>query len=278
MVFRIKKIAFFWLLLCWVSSFSQTDKSEQQREVERYVSQGYKAANDDDFHHAEANYRTAVGKDEKHTVASYNLGTLYYENEKNDEALDRFAQATEVATTKDERHKAYHNLGNALMNQKNYSGAVEAYKNALRNNPNDDETRYNLALAKKMLEENPNEDGGGGDNQDQEDQQQQDQNQEDKGDQEENKDNQEGDQENENNEGDDKEDDNQGDDKEDKGKPDEQNKNEENQAPPQPKEGQLSPQQIQSLLEAMNNEEKKVQEKLNLEKQKGTPTKSEKDW
>src|SRR5690606_34561729 len=149
------KIAVFGLLLCWVSSFSQTDKSEQKREIERYVSQGYKAANDDDFHNAEANYRTAVGKDEKHTVASYNLGTLYYENEKNDEALDRFAQATEVATTKDEKHKAYHNLGNALMNQKNYSGAVEAYKNALRNNPNDDQTRYNLALAKKMLEENP---------------------------------------------------------------------------------------------------------------------------
>lgn len=273
----MKKIVFYIALFCGAVSFSQT-KDEQMREVERHVSQGYQDAREGNFNEAEANYRTAIGKDEKHTVAAYNLGELYYKNDKNDEALNRFSQAAEIAETKSEKHKAYHNLGNAMMNQKNYSGAVEAYKNALRNNPNDDETRYNLALAKKMLEENPDDEGGGGDNQDQEDQQQQDQNQEDKEDQQENKDNQEGDQEDESDQGEEKEDDSQGDDQKDKGKPEEQDNNEENQQPPQPKEGQLSPEQIQSLLEAMNNEEKKVQEKMNLEKQKGTPAKSEKDW
>jgi len=161
------------------------------------------------------------------------------------------------------------------MNQKNYAGAVEAYKNALRNNPKDDETRYNFALAKKMLEQNPQDDGGSGDEQNQEDSQDQEE-QESEGD------NQEGEQ----GEGDDKEqegenekDSGEGDDEQ-EGSPEEQQGegDEGEEQPPKPIEGQLSPQQIQSLLDAMNNEEKKVQDKMNAEKQKGTPTRSDKDW
>ena len=60
-----------------------------------------------------------------------------------------------TAKTATQKHKAFHNLGNVFMKEKNYTEAVEAYKNALRNNPSDDETRYNYALAKKMLKENP---------------------------------------------------------------------------------------------------------------------------
>src|SRR5690606_11862131 len=166
-----------------------------------------------------------------------------------------------------EKHKIYHNLGNVFMNEKQYRAAVEAYKNALRNNPKDEETRYNLALAKKMLEEQGDEGGGGEDDQ-------QEENQDEK---------EEGEDKEEQNQG------NQGDDNEDKGDKGEEeqqapeeseadDKKGENEGQPQPREGKLSPQQVQSLLEAMNNEERKVQEKINAEKQKGVKTKPEKDW
>ena len=68
-----------------------------------------------------------------------------------------------------EKHKAYHNLGNTFMNDKKYQEAVESYKEALRNNPKDDETRYNLALAKDLLEKNPPQGGGGDDDKEEED-------------------------------------------------------------------------------------------------------------
>src|SRR5690554_379100 len=152
------------------------------------------------------------------------------------------------------------------MNEKKYQEAVESYKNALRNNPNDDETRYNLALAKDLLDKNPPPP------QDSEDQNQ-----------DKNEDNQDQDnQENQEDQGDDKEDKDQGDQNEDKGdegKPDEPKEGEDDQPQQQqPVPGQLSPEQVKSLLEAMNNEEKKVQEKINAEKQKGVKVQSDKDW
>ena len=132
------------------------------------------------------------------------------------------------------------------------SEAVLAYKNALRNNPNDDETRYNLALAKKCEEE--------------QEQNNDDENKDDKEDKNEEK-------------------------KDDKNKNDQQDKNDENQndknkdnkKSDQPKENKnqqskLSPEQIKNLLKAMENAEKKVQAKVNDKKQKGTKVVSEKDW
>jgi hypothetical protein len=168
------------------------------------------------------------------------------------------------------------------MNEKKYTEAVEAYKNALRNNPNDDETRYNLALAKDMLEKNPpppqddkqddkdkKDQKDDKDKKDEKDKQDQDkQNEGDKGDQKENQD-----------KGDENQEKREGDKDKDQGQPD-QPKDEKGDKPQQqqPVPGQLSPQQVKSLLEAMNNEEKKTQDKINAEKQKGAKVKTDKDW
>lgn len=261
-------------LLSFSLAFSQSKEREKTaREVQQLVSEANKDYVEGNFSSAEAKYRQAIGKDAKNVTAKYNLGNMYYESEKNEEAIRRYVQAAEVSETKYEKHKAFHNLGNAFMNQKNYAGAVDAYKNALRNNPQDDETRYNLALAKKMLEQNPQDDGGSGDEQNQEDSQQQ-EDQESEGD---NQEGNEGDSQENEDDSDNGEDTDEGDDKEDKGSPEEQQGDSEDQTP-QPVEGQLSPQQIQSLLEAMNNEERKVQDKINAEKQKGATIKSDKDW
>lgn len=164
------------------------------------------------------------------------------------------------STSKSEKHKAYHNIGNILMKNKKCKEAVEAFKNALRNDPTDDETRYNLGLAKECAEQQKDDDKGNDKDKDK-DKKDEDKKDQDKQD---------------NKEGDDKKDE-EGkpkDDKQDKGKGDE--KKDEKKQQPQP--GQLSPQQIKNLLEAMNNQEQKVQEKINAEKQKGVKVKTEKDW
>ena len=103
---------------------------------------------------AESDFRVSQAtNEEKKAVANYNLGNSIYRQNQPSEAKYKFLNAIETAKTKEEKHKAFHNLGNAFMLEENYSAAAEAYKNALRNNPYDEETRYNYALAKKKQKE-----------------------------------------------------------------------------------------------------------------------------
>tara|TARA_B110001452_G_scaffold261389_1_gene260135 strand:+ start:98 stop:883 length:786 start_codon:yes stop_codon:yes gene_type:complete len=252
-----------------MSSQTKVSKVLEQDAIQAalHLSQGALAIENNEFITAEVAYRKAIAIEENKATGSYNLGNAYYKNNKNEEALSRFVNAAKVATTKPQAHQAFHNLGNALMNQKEYSRAVEAYKNALRNNPSDDQSRYNLALAKDLLEKNPPQEGEDDqdkeqDNQDKKDQQDKNQDQE-----KDLKDNQDSE-------------DKKGDEQEDKKEPqepkDEQAKQDQQQQ--QPADGQLSPQQVKNLLESMNNQEKKVQDKINAKKQKGVKIKSEKDW
>src|SRR5690606_35405368 len=179
-----------------------------------------------------------------------------------EEAIERDHQAAELAEEKPLKHKAFHNKGNAFFQQKKYPEAIEAYKDALRNNPGDEETRYNLALAKKMWEQEK-QDGGGDSNQDKDGDQQEEQKEDDQqGNDPEQDQDQDGEQQKK--EGGDQQDEQQKD-PESQGegqKPQDQNEGEkpidqQQQQPQQPVPGQLSPQQIKSLLEAMGNEERK---------------------
>tara|TARA_R100000935_G_scaffold36196_1_gene57060 strand:+ start:180565 stop:181467 length:903 start_codon:yes stop_codon:yes gene_type:complete len=282
----------FALLTLFTAEISAQEKDENDvqdeqrkllRETKELVSDASLALADDKFVEGEAEYRKAIAINPKSETAKYNLGNAYYNKEKNDEAMSRFKQAAAVATSKTDKHSAFHNLGNTFMNAKKYQDAVDAYKNALRNNPNDDETRYNLALAKDMLEKNPPK-GGDGDNKDQDknkDKNDQEENQDKKDEEGKDKEGNEGDEKEDKDQGDDKDDEKKGDNEEDKGKPDKPNEGEQDKADKQqqqPQPGQMSPQQIKNLLEAMNNEEQKVQEKINAKKQKGAKVKSEKDW
>merc|ERR1711974_466079 len=96
-------------------------------------------------------------------LAKYNLGNLYYTKDKVSEAGEKYVTAETASEEKELKHKSAHNLGNTFMRDKKYAKAVEAYKQALRNNPSDDETRYNLALAKSLLEKEQKDGGGGND-------------------------------------------------------------------------------------------------------------------
>ena len=271
----LKRAGLYIIIVC--SALQMTSQTKVSKALEQdaiqaafHLSQGALAIENNEFITGEVAYRKAIAIEENKATGSYNLGNAYYKNNKNEEALSRFVNAAKVATTKPQAHQAFHNLGNALMNQKEYSGAVEAYKNALRNNPSDDQSRYNLALAKDLLEKNPPQEG--------EDDQDKDQDNQDKKDQQDKKDDQDKDQDQEKDPKDKK-----GDEQEDKKEPqepkdpkDEQAKQDQQQQ--QPADGKLSPQQVKNLLESMNNQEKKVQDKINAKKQKGIKIKSEKDW
>lgn len=242
------------------------DKKKQQSND--FIYEG-NATVDKDFVGAEMSYRKAISSNPNNATGNYNLGNAYYSSGLYDEALNRHIEAANSANTKKEKHKAFHNIGNVLMQQKQCKKAVEAYKNALRNDPTDDETRYNLALAQECANKQGEGDDGEKDqkeDQKEKDKQEQDQNKDDKkeGDNDEDKNDENQDQNDQkNNEGEDKKDEN--------GKP----KEDKNQKPQQ---GKLSPQQIKNLLEAMSNQEKKVQDKVNAKKVKGEKVKTEKDW
>ncbi|NRD18802.1 aerotolerance regulator BatC [Winogradskyella eckloniae] len=263
--------------------FSQ-DPNELQLKAEKNATNLVYKANElvgsDNYIEAEMAYRKAISEAPSKAVGSYNLSHSYFRKGNFDESLFRSQEAAKNATTKDEKHRAFHNMGNILMQNEACKEAVEAYKNALRNNPNDEETRYNFALAKECAEQQN--DGGGEDNkedenkdeeQDKEDEQKKEDENKDEKDNKDKKD--EGDQDKKDG---DKEKDEDGKPKDDKndGKGDKDNKDQNQKPKPQP--GKMSPQQVKNILEAMQNQEQKVQEKMNAEKQKGVKVKTEKDW
>ena len=268
---RIKTLTYIFILLSFCG-FSQ-DQEKTFTQTNDLISQ----ANDlvqEDFVNAEVEYRKAISKTPSNTIGTYNLGNAYYESGLYDEALLRHMEAATSASSKNDRHRAFHNIGNVLMKQNLCQEAVEMFKNALRNDPTDEETRYNFALAKECAEQQ-----GQGDDDENEDENEDEKENEDKedkkddGDENEDKKDEEGNDEEKKNDGDDKEDDN--------GKPDEKEGDKAPQKEDQKKEqqqGKLSPQQVKNLLEAMNNQEKKVQEKINAKKAKGPKVRTEKDW
>ncbi|SDW17416.1 tetratricopeptide repeat protein [Flavobacterium degerlachei] len=216
------------------------------------------------FADAEANYRVSNSKFPGRAIASYNLGNAIYKQNQASEAKYAYAKSIKNAKTRPQKHKAFHNMGNVFMKEKNYTEAVEAYKNALRNDPTDEETRYNYALAKKMLKENPPKDDKNKDKKDKDkDKKDQDKKDQDKKDK-------------------DKKDEKGDKDKDKKDEKDKDGKNKDDkskdQEKPKPAPGGISKQRLENLLDAVSNEEKKVQDKVNASKVKGKPTKTEKDW
>jgi len=212
------------------------------------------------FVEAEANYRISHSKFPKRTVAPFNLGNSIYKQNQAAEAKYAYASALSITKSRVQRHKVFHNLGNVFMKEKDYTNAVEAYKNALRNKPSDEETRYNYALAKKLLKENPPKDDKNKDKNKDKDKDKKD----DKKDGEKDK-------------KDDKKD-GEKDKKDNKGDQDKKDEKPKEEGKPKPMPGGISKQRTENLLDAVNNEEKKIQDKVNAQKVKGKPVQTEKDW
>ncbi|RVU90693.1 tetratricopeptide repeat protein [Flavobacterium columnare] len=247
----MKRIILHIVLLISVSIFAQQKKDfELPNGVSKFEKKQYIEA--------EANFRISKSNNPKKAVSAYNLGNAIYKQNQVSEAKTVYIKATEIAKTKNEKQYAYHNLGNTYMKEKTYDKAVEAYKNALRNNPADEESRYNYALAKKLLKENPPSKND-------------DEKKDKKGDSPDKKPNQDSNQDK------DKKQNDKNKNKQDKPNNKDQNKDQ-NQNNPQPKPNNVPKDRMQNLLDAVNNEEKKIQDRVNARKVKGAPRQEGKDW
>ena len=228
------------VLLLLIAVAASAQKAERD-----FIRKGNRSFKDSVYVNAEVNYRKALEVNPQSTVSMFNLGNTLAQQNKVKEAMEQYVGATKVEKDKSNLAQIYHNMGVILHTQKDYAKAVEAYKQSLRNNPKDNETRYNLALAQKMLKDQQNQD--------------QDQNQDQNKDQ--NKQDQQKDQ-----------------DKQDQNKQDQQ-KNQDQQQPPKPekKDDQMSKENAEQLLNSVMQDEKDVQDKVKKQQvlQGG---RLEKDW
>jgi len=250
--------------------------------ADKVIRKGNKLYDKSDYSSAEGKYSEVLEADPTSQKGLFNQGGAYYQQEKYEEALQNFEIAAEMLDDPTERAGAYHNLGNTYFKSQDLEKSIEAYKNALRINPGDEETRYNLALAQSMLKQQEQEQQENQDqNQDQEDQNQEDQENEDQQDQENQDQQDQGEQDGENEQdqqqqqdGEEEQEGDQQNQQDGQGEPGEEE--EEQQAAAQP--SKLSKEEVQRLLEALATDENKVQGKVIKAKTKSNNTKIEKDW
>ena len=131
-----------------VAMTAQAQKAERD-----YIRKGNRLFADSTFVDAEVNYRKALDVNPKSTVSMYNLANTLLAQNKVEEAMQQYVAASKLEKDKGNLAQIYHNMGVIFHGQKDLQKAIEAYKESLRNNPHDDETRYNLALAQKQLNE-----------------------------------------------------------------------------------------------------------------------------
>mgnify|MGYP002446233763 CR=1 FL=1 len=209
-----------------------------------HIRRGNKLYNDSLFVKAEVEYRKALDANPSSTEAMYNLGNALLMQQKAQDAMKQYEAASKIEKNKARLAKIYHNAGVILQAGKQYPQCIEAYKQSLRNNPTDDETRYNLALAQKMLkDQQQNQDKQNQDKQNQDKQEQQDKQkqQQDKKEQEQKQDSQ------------------------------------QQQQQQQQNQNQMSKENAEQLLNAVMQDEKDVQEKVKKQLQM-RGKKYDKDW
>ena len=136
------------------SKVSKPDyRKGNQRDFRSTMREGNRQYNDSQADAAERSYRRALDIDEKANTATFNLGDALYRQQKFEEAGKEFEKAALAMTDKKDKARAFHNLGNSYLQQQKLKESIEAYKQALRNNPNDADTKYNLSYAMNMLRE-----------------------------------------------------------------------------------------------------------------------------
>jgi len=241
----MKKFLFILFLLTSITSVAQDKKS--------FLRNGNTLYADSSYNEAEIQYRKSLEKDQDYFNASFNLADAVYKQERYKEASALFDALKDDAPTDEDLAQVFHNLGNSLVKEGKLDDAIAAYKSALRINPNDNETRHNLAISKQQKQE-------------QEQQEKEDK----KGDKKEEQENEEKEQENE-----EKEQEN-----EEKNKKQEEEKDKENQKQKQPEEKKedMSKEDAEKMLEAIQQKENNLQEELQKKKFKGKRTKVLKDW
>jgi tetratricopeptide (TPR) repeat protein len=212
------------------------------------VRQGNREYKKGEYLDSEISYRSALDINPSSFKANFNLGDALYKQEKYEEATQVFEDLSSLNIDSKDKAKVYHNLGNSYFKQQKYGESVNAYKNSLRHNPNDEKTKYNLAQAQRMLIQQ---------------EQQQDQSCD-------------GDNEDKNDKKDDK--------KQDKDKQDEKKENEKQEQEDQKKQDeqeqqqQISEEDARRMLEAIQNKEQDIQDRIREEQAKQKKVKVQRNW
>jgi len=219
------------LVLTALSATAQTDR--------QYIRQGNKQFRSGDYPNAEVSYRKAIEKNPKNPQAVFNLGNALMAQKKDSAAVVQFENASKLETNPLRKAKSFHNMGVVCQSHKMYGEAIEAYKSALRLNPADNETRYNLILCK---------------HQQQKQQQNQQQNQQGNND------------------------DKKKDDKKDQQKQDQQKDKQDDKKQQEQQKPQMSKENAEQLLNAAIQNEKQTQDKLKKAQQQPQRRSTQKNW
>jgi len=272
-----------YLFLFSFLTFSLALSAQTERKITRTGNTQYESGK---FVDAEINYKKALEQNANLLEAQFNLGDALAKQDRFEEALAAFDLVSSTSEDEQLKANAFHNKGNVQLQQQDLEGAIESYKEALRTNPKDHQTRYNYAYAKKQLEQQQDQEQEQEQNQDQDqDQDQQEQENSDDKDNQNKEDAENGDQDDSEQDQQDQQD--QGDTKEEETQEDNQNsgetdgeeaKDDQEEKQGEAKENKLSPEEAQRLLEALKQEENKVQAKMKKHKIKGSKVKIEKDW
>ena len=232
-LFGKKKRAAAMLCLLLVAASASAQMTDRQ-----YIRQGKKQFRSGDYANAEVSYRKAIEKNAKNPQAAFNLGNALMAQKKDSAAVEQFEGAARLETNPLRKAQAYHNMGVICQTHKMYGEAIEAYKNALRLNPKDDETRYNLVLCKhqKQKQDQQQQNQQGGDNDKKQDDKQKDQQQ-----------------------------------------PDQQKDKQDDKQQEQPKP-QMSKDNAEQLLNAAIQNEKQTQEKMKQQQQQPQRRNVQKNW
>ena len=224
--------------------------SAQQMKERGLVRKGNREFKREHFEKSVDSYQRALQHDSTSFEAKYDLASALYRTERYDKAEKTLLGIVNDTTrTELERGEVAYNLGNTQFAQQKYKEALSSYRQAMRCNPNDEDAKFNYAFTKRLIQQ-------------QEQQQNQDQNQD------QNKDNKDNQQDNQNQQNEQNQ--------QDKQQPQNQDNKEEQQQGEQPQEGAMTPEQQEALLQAIQAEEDKTQDKL--KEKKGVLIRGSKNW
>ena len=130
------------------NTFSQNEK--------KFIREGNKQYNQKNYNDAEVNYRKSLQKDSSYLNGKYNLANALYKQKNYDEAARIYSTLVDNEMDTKLKSDVYHNLGNSLLQKKEFEKSIDAYKQALKYNPKDFDTKYNLSYAMQMLKQQQN--------------------------------------------------------------------------------------------------------------------------
>lgn len=140
------------LILTFILVFDCNDVWSQHRN--KLIRQGNNLYEEQKFNEAEIKYRKALEKDTSYFATKFNLGDAMYKQNNYKEAAEIFGKlALNSNLDRNSKAKVFHNLGNIALQTKQYDKSIMMYKESLKNNPKDMDTKYNLSYAIKKLQQ-----------------------------------------------------------------------------------------------------------------------------